>query len=481
MSFPVNGYYSLIWWFRSESTELLIADCTSLASALKFPAQKWESEEALIRDIHDYFARSGNWLLVFDNASSAQSVSQFLPDKGHGHIILTSRNPNWGSVAKQLEIDALSVEDAVSFLLNRTGLNGPNEARYLAQELGCLPLALEQAAAYVVVKNKSLLEYLALYRKHRPRVLQKKDSARDYPDSVAKTWEVSFSEIHEASVSAEEMLNLFAFLCPDGIPRGIVDTGSPDVLLPELAEAVRDEIELDDAVALLRSYSLINFTRNGFKIHRLVQAVIRDALGDDESVSYAQTAQRLILSEMRRSSSNRHDEYMYELISNAFSVEIHAKKFWNRVRYPADLYEKIGYFKLSRFRESEAHKFMIYAINRLRPDLKGKAVGVGLFPTAGAFFLAAGYSLGETAEWMFGKGPDGSVRRKDEFKEAGLMALLASHVEVQRPARNQAPQPGGEDAPGCLLSMLHLLLFQAGLLLAAACLIVIFGLIFGAK
>jgi hypothetical protein len=91
--------------------------------------------------------RSG-WLLIFDNAPNSAAVADYLPGAGGGHVLVTSRDSAWQGIADPVPVDLLLLEDAVELLVRRTGDADQQSAARLAEALGRLPLALEQAAAY---------------------------------------------------------------------------------------------------------------------------------------------------------------------------------------------------------------------------------------------------------------------------------------------------------------------------------------------
>jgi hypothetical protein len=169
----------------------------------------------------------------------------------------------------------------VAFVLKRTGRKEAAgegekaEAGQLADELGDLPLALEQAGAYIEACGCSIGHYLDLFRTRRQELLRRGHSSQEYPDTVATTWDMSFQKVKEASPAAADLLNLCAFLAPDDIPKKLLVEGAEH--LPEsLAAAVQDPVARNDALAVLRRYSLMEVADEALAVHRLVQAVVRD-------------------------------------------------------------------------------------------------------------------------------------------------------------------------------------------------------------
>ena len=143
-------------------------------------------------------------------------------------------------------LDTLSLDAATSFLLARTGTDDSEAARELAALTGGLPLALEQAAAYVAEHKLSLTKYLKLYRR-RANELWKRGQPAFYEHTVATTWTLAFEDIATTLPAAGDMLKACAFLASEGVPRSLFDFAR-DGALPSLT----DELVRADAVALLQ-------------------------------------------------------------------------------------------------------------------------------------------------------------------------------------------------------------------------------------
>jgi tetratricopeptide (TPR) repeat protein len=206
-------------------------------------------------------------------------------------VIITSRNQNWGNAAKLLLVEVFEPNEAVEFVLKRTNQMDEGSAELLAEETGFLPLALEQAGAYIEETGISLSDYLIRFKKHRKTALERGKPA-DYPDTVATTWEISFQAVKEKSPASVDLLKLCAFLAPDDIPKSLF-LGEKD--LPEpLASSTADEFAFDEIVAELRRYSLISGTGNKFSVHQMVQAVTRDRLTEDEQKNWSAVSVQLL-------------------------------------------------------------------------------------------------------------------------------------------------------------------------------------------
>ena len=171
------------WQFAAEDATVLAAGFGELAAQLG--ARGLADVRDPVASVHAVLAGfPAPWLLIFDNAADLASVAAFLPPAGPGRVLITSQNPNWpGQV---LDVPMLDPDVAADFLVNRTGDPDRAAARDLADELGGLPLALEQAAAYIQATGITLAGYLSVFRGRAADLLARGEAA-GHPANVAAT------------------------------------------------------------------------------------------------------------------------------------------------------------------------------------------------------------------------------------------------------------------------------------------------------
>ena len=323
--------YDIVWWVRSEEPVTMGADFASLGLELRPPIELAADLDRNVGAVKRRLEQTSRWLVIFDNAPDAGSAHKILPRSSTGHVLITSRDQNWRGIARPIPVSKLEREDAVNFLLERTSQSDRKAADDLADELGDLPLALEQAGAYIETAGKPIADYLSLFRDKQREMIKRGQPATGYEATVATTWDISFQSLRDESPAAADLLNLFAFFAAEAIRREWVVAGAGS--LPEtLAAAVTDELAFDDIAAAFRRYSLVEVSaeQNSFTAHRLVQAVMRARMTDEESAKWAETAARLVTGAFPGGDFHEQPEtwpLCAELLLHALSVTERAEAF----------------------------------------------------------------------------------------------------------------------------------------------------------
>jgi hypothetical protein len=227
-------------------------------------------------------------------------VATFVPPVGRGRVLITSRDQIWPP-GQILEVPTLDTGVAADFLGSRTGDVDRQAALGLAGELGGLPLALEQAAAYIQATANTLAGYLATFRRRR-RDLLARGEPTGYSKTVATTWALAFEQLRQATPGAVGLLELLAYCAPEAVPLplllqprpGLADQFGPEVA-PVLVPLSEDELAAEDAMAALRRYSLITSAGGGsVSVHRLVQAVTADQMPAELAAAWRRATAALI-------------------------------------------------------------------------------------------------------------------------------------------------------------------------------------------
>jgi tetratricopeptide (TPR) repeat protein len=289
------GKHKLTAWIRADSQQKITEDLAALAPALGIETD--EPPGLLAKHVMEALTLAQDWLLVFDNAEGQDEMREWLP-AGDGQVLITSRHSSWlDTVETVLELDVFSREESIDFLCARMRDKDRRTAGELASELGGLPLALAQAAAFIDATGTSTAEYLNLYREPKTARLLRDDDRRpgDYESSVARTWELTYRKLKKEDQQAAGLLELCAFLDPDEIDPDLLATAAMSD--PVLAAFLADPLKRTLAAGSLLKISLARRLRPGeppFQVHRLVQAVTRDYLEADELAAWLSRAVTLL-------------------------------------------------------------------------------------------------------------------------------------------------------------------------------------------
>ena len=297
--------FSPIWWIPADSPVSVTTGLAELAARLN-PYENLtakSSAEAAAWAVGWLQSHSG-WLLVFDDADSPHSIESVLGTLTAGrHLITSRRATGWHRVARPLPLATLPPDAAFEMLLRIIGPGDDSDRallQRLAAELGYLPLALEQAAAYIQYTAITPAAYVDRLERYPARMFAASASSdaageSDRQRTIARIWQLSLEAIAGEQPLAGEILRTLAWFAPDPIPRD---------LAYRLHE---DPLTVDEALALLSTYSMITLTPESVTIHRLVQAVARladpaDPQRTPDAVSQARDrAARLLLESLPES------------------------------------------------------------------------------------------------------------------------------------------------------------------------------------
>ena len=287
------------WQFPAEDATVLAAGFAELAAQLG--ARGLADIQDPVASVHAVLARFATpWLLIFDNAADMASMAAFLPPAGPGRVLITSQNPTW--LGHPLDVPMLDRDVAAAFLVNRTGDQDRQAARDLADELGGLPLALEQAVAYIHATGSTLARYLALFQQRRAELLARGEPT-GYTKTVASTWALAFDRLQQTAPGAVGLLRLLAFYKPEAIPLPLLLQPRPGLaeclgeeVAPVLVPLLEDQLAAGDTISALRVYSMVTPAAGGsVSVHRLVQAITEDQMPAELAAEWRQAAAALIV------------------------------------------------------------------------------------------------------------------------------------------------------------------------------------------
>lgn len=301
-------HYQAILWAKADTRELLITDFAGIAALLDLPEKNDPDQSHAVAAVKRWLSREANWLLVLDNADDLEMASDFFPENFNGHILFTTRAQTTGHIALNIPLEKLSLEGSILLVLRRAKLLSSSKpldqisshywlpAKAIAETMDGLPLALDQAGAYIEETGCGLNGYIERYQKHEITLLRRRGGLRpDHPEPVATTWSLSFEKIEQAHPDAAELLRLCAFLHPDAIPEDLLQEGDFE-LTPSLHLLVTDLLALDEAIGALTTFSLLsrNPEKQILTLHRLVQVVLRKQMSEETQRLWAERAVQLV-------------------------------------------------------------------------------------------------------------------------------------------------------------------------------------------
>jgi tetratricopeptide (TPR) repeat protein len=290
-----SSEYDLVWWIPADQLPSVRGSLATLAARLHLDPPAAAGIDGAISAVLDALRRGepyGRWLLIFDNADQPEDINHLVP-RGPGDVLITSRNHRWQSVINTVPMDVFLRRESMEFLLKRVprGLSEVDADR-LAAKLGDLPLALEQAGAMLSETGMPADEYLRLLDGHVREILSEGKSP-DYPLSMTAAWKLSVAALRERLPQALELLRCCAFFGPEPIPRNVFRRGAQPTGTP-VAEVISDPILMASAIRELGRYALVTLDGSSVKVHRLIQALLRDELTEEEQAGYRHEAHLIL-------------------------------------------------------------------------------------------------------------------------------------------------------------------------------------------
>lgn len=260
------GEHEATWWITADTPAGLDAGLAGLAIALE-PEASGQPLETLVARATGWLAAHGRWLLILDNVTDLATIAPLLDRASTGRVVVTRRLAGgWHRLgAKVIRLDVLSEEHAIELLgsiaaqdRNDADLNG---STHLVRELGCLPLAIEQAAAYLHQTHLSPASYLDLLQKNPAVMFDQTARGADAQHSIARTWRITLDTLADTPL-AGQILRITAWWGSEAIPRFLLGP-------------VADPVAVEAALGSLAAYNMITLNTASVTVHRLVQAVAR--------------------------------------------------------------------------------------------------------------------------------------------------------------------------------------------------------------
>ena len=307
-----------MFWVIGENDESVRKSVVEILTFVNISASVTDNIEDILNKFLSWLSKMKRpWLLVVDNADELNDPNcpagvkkickgmlqrTHLPRK-HGHILVTTRanateSKTFLKISNDdcLMLQCFSEEEGALFLMQRTGLVGNDldpDAICLAKELGSLLLALEEAAAYISYSPLPLnfKDYLNRYKAVKLRLLKQQHATAlsleaQHRLSIHTTWLMNFEYVKKRSPAAAKIMRISAFFESEFIPFNVINPGSPEFNQEELREGGFSYLDIGDILKILSSYSLFTVDHQCklFRVHKLVQEVVRGSLTESERI-----------------------------------------------------------------------------------------------------------------------------------------------------------------------------------------------------
>jgi tetratricopeptide (TPR) repeat protein len=240
--------YHAVLWVNAATRDALITSYVELAALINLPERQEQDQNKIVVAVKSWFTTHDRWLLAPGGT-----------------------------------LDQASATDRAA-------------AAALAREMDGLPLALDQAGAYIEETQSRLSAYLQQYRQLQVRFLHRRGgSGTEHPEPVAKTWSLSFEKVEQLDPAAADLLRFCAFLAPDAIPEQLILDGASE-LGPRLQPIAADPSLLDEAIGTLLRYSLVKRKpdEQTITVHRLVQAILKTSMDAASQQAWAESTVRAL-------------------------------------------------------------------------------------------------------------------------------------------------------------------------------------------
>jgi hypothetical protein len=304
--------YDLVWWIPADQLPSVRGSLASLGSKLGLDAPPAAGIDGLIVALLDALRRGepySRWLLIFDHAEDPEEIMDLIPIGPTGNTLITSRDPRWREVVEAAAVTSFTRAESLEFLDKRANkMLEPRDADLLAENLGDLPLALAQGAALLTEQSMSIAQFMRLLADTPSRLLSE-GRPPSFHMSMTAAWAMTAARLRERMPAAMELLKCLAFFGPEPVSLRVLRNGTTDS--ESLTSVLGDPILLG---ATVRTISLVGAAevdpfRDTVKVHRVIQALIRDSLTEDECLVFRHQVDLLSTSAASQK-SNRGTEWL---------------------------------------------------------------------------------------------------------------------------------------------------------------------------
>ncbi|MGC4995281.1 MULTISPECIES: FxSxx-COOH system tetratricopeptide repeat protein [unclassified Streptomyces] len=297
--------YDVVWWVNAEKRVSYRRLLAELAPKLGLSTGAEYGER--LRAVRDALRRGtpySRWLLVLDGADEPDQIWDLVPT-GPGHVLITSRNPEWGEHnSRLLEVPVYGRDESVAFIRRRAPRLTEADADQLAQALEDLPLLLDQTAGWLNDSDLSVEEYIALLDGGIDQDVVKVSA--DFPLAFQTAWSILLNKLRETVPESVDLLRLCTFFAPGFIPVRLLKEMNHDDLPEQLAGLLDDPLLWNKAVNQLRQYSVVRLESHeamldevvasgeSVYLHRMVHQIVHKDMPEADRSEFIEVVRRAL-------------------------------------------------------------------------------------------------------------------------------------------------------------------------------------------